>query len=278
MAELGLDHLSASSIGTYMDCPRRWFYRTVQRITSPPSGALTQGKVLGKGVEVGYRQQMFLREVEGPEAMIDDGIIYDTISTEWSEQESEVDWSQETTTSGEALDQTIDGAHLYHREIMVVTNPISVERSIVVAHDRWAWPLLGYLDIEEETKVEDLKFTGKAKSQSDLNRDVQADIYQLGRDAEGKPADFQWQNVVKTKVPKLVILNREGYDQERAVRRIEMVQVAIHATLDAYYKSGNEDVFAGASPSWWGCSDKWCGYYSRCPYGAGGDRGVRVNG
>ncbi len=250
-----MNHLSASAIEMFLRCPQQWAYRYMEDLKIPPSVSLVQGTSVHAAAEHNYAYK-----VETHEDLPADEVL-DVARDAFKEREPEVeDWEDEKP--GAALDVTVGLARVYHAELAPQVQPVSVEREFVLEHDRWLIPLLGYMDVEDERRVIDIKTAGKRKTQADLDTSLQGGIYLLAREQEGLPAAMEWHVAVKTKEPAAQVLTRERVDHEQTIALVERVEESVLVAT----KTG---IFTPALPGSWWCSERFCGYWKRCPFGGG---------
>jgi RecB family exonuclease len=248
-----MNHLSASSIDTFLRCPQQWAYRYVDGLKRPPSIAIVQGSSLHKAAEHNYAYKVETHEDLPTEEVLD--VCRDAFL---KESEAVEDW--EDSKPSVALDETIGITTAYQTELAPSVQPVHVEREIVLTDDSWRYPILGYTDVEDDSRVIDIKTAGKKKSQSDLDSSLQGGIYLLHRHRAGLPENMDWHVAVKAKTPSVQVISRQRVDHVHTVRFVARVQEAIDVAL----KSG---VFAPALPGSWHCSERFCGYWSICECG-----------
>lgn len=247
-----IDYLSASSIDTFLRCQCQWRFRYIEGIKSPPSVAMAQGTGVHASAEYNFAYKIDTHEDAPQDECLD--VARDEF---YKAAEDITEWKDKPSV---ALDQTIGMAKAYHVDLAPTVQPVAVERKVVVEHNRWIFPLLGYLDVEEDTRVIDLKTSGKKKTQTDIDTSMQAGIYLLSREQDGKPATFDWHVAVKTKTPTTQVLTRSCTDHGHTVAFVERVQEAIiHANSTGTYTP--------ALPGQWWCTEKFCGYWDRCEFG-----------
>ena len=247
-------HFSASAINTYLRCPTQWYFRYVEWVKSPPGVAMVKGSSVDAAATLNYTQKMDTHE-DLPEAD-----VLDATRDKFAEESDNVDWSQEEEKPAEAVDAAIAMARVWRAELAPIVQPTAVQRKITIDDPTWLRPVIGFIDTETEVDILDLKTSGKAKSQADLETDVQSGIYLLEADRRFSAQQFSWHVAIGTKTPKTQVLQRETFDAERQTRFVARVQQAIAVSVET-------GVFAPADPSTWGCSEKFCGYWHLCEWG-----------
>jgi len=168
-------------------------------------------------------------------------------------------------------DQTVQMVGVHHEEIAPGIQPIFVEKRITLKPDPEKFPvdLVGILDlVDDKDFIRDNKTASKKPNADAVEKSQQLSVYALlfraltGRKESGVTLD----TVVRTTAGKISTeiqtSTRDGADIERVKRRMEIALLAI--------KSG---IFPPTNPSNWICSERWCGYWSICPFGnKGGSR------
>lgn len=248
-----MSHLSASSIDTFLRCQQQWAFRYIEDIKSPPGIALVQGSSFHDAAEANDSHKMLTGDDLPLEAVLDFG----RDQFEVRSQEVE-DW--DGRTPGEVVDETLGLVGAYHTELAPTVQPLATELRIDLMEPEWEIPLIGYVDVVTPQGPIDRKTSGKRKTQTDLDRNLQAAIYQLDAHRKGEPEAFAWHVAVKTKHPMTQVLVRPEADHAHTVRFVSRVQESIVLAV----RSG---VFLPAQPDSWGCSERFCGYWSICEFG-----------
>jgi len=256
-----LEHMSYSSISLYMRCPTQWYFRYVEGLKIPPAVSMVQGTAVHTAAEVNYRQKLNTYEDEDLATVLD--VAHDTFVS----GTEECDWQAEEVDPAVALDETIGLTKVWHRDLAPLVQPVDVERKVEVSDPTWPVPLIGYVDVETEDRIIDLKTAGKKKAQADLERDVQSGIYLLEGHKRFSAQSFTWHVAIKTKTPASQVLTRETFDAQRITRLVAHEEKAILASL----QSG---IFGAALPDAWWCSERMCGYWHVCEWGGKGAAGI----
>lgn len=253
-----IENLSVSSINTFLRCPERWRRRYVEREYELPSGQMILGS--SAGAAIGRHYQEVVDTGEG----LSTPDVLDCFSDEWNDRTTreEIDWgrSQPETLrdSGGAAVTT------YHRTVAPTVVPTTVERQFSLSFDGVDWGLTGFLDFEEaDGSVADLKMKGRKFSDAEAKVDLQPTAYLLARRAEGNPAPaFHYHTMVRTKVPQAIVVPtiRTDSQLDHFVGRIFTVAREIAWRLE-------HDVWQGAVPGSWYCSERFCGHWDSCPMG-----------
>jgi hypothetical protein len=257
-------HLSCSSLSLIAKCGEQYRFRYVDGLVRAPSASLIRGKAMHLG-QAGTLQ----RKIDDGALMSDEEVIDITATgfdAEWSN--TSVELSKEelavgmTKTKDAARDAAVGLATLYNRYVAPAVDPESVERKLSVEVQGFPFDLLGYADVVEKDKtVRDSKTAGKAPSESLILDSLQAELYPMAIEAiDGtRPKYFKLDVMVEQ------ITQRQHVELKRAVPDDDS---ALLRRMEAAAHVIEKGAFTPADPNWWGCSEKWCGYWELCPYGA----------
>lgn len=241
-----LDHVSHSQISMWKRCPKQWEYRYVEGIKIPPSGALVLGSSYHETLELNFKQKMHTQKD------LDLADFYDVFSTSWDtriHEEEEIAW-QDNERPHILKDV---GTHLvgaYRKEVSPAVQPTSVENCMVT--DIGGTKFVYIMDLIDTNEIViDHKTSGKAYSQADVDKDIQASAaaFMLKR-----PILFQNHIAVKTSSPYIQIINSIRTDAD-IDWWLNMAKGII-----AHMKTG----IAPPNPDGWHCSPNYCGYWNMC--------------
>ncbi len=249
-------HLSITQINMLARCGEQYRFRYVDGIKSPPGVALVIGKATHAAIE-----KDLTNKIQWGALLPDDAIAEtaaDATRKAWSDDEPTL--QDGDPDQGGAVDAAVSLATLHHRELAPKIEPISLERGFVLSLDGFPFDLMGYVDIDEATRIRDTKTASKSPSGNEADKSDQLTLYHLDatvRGDVGKTVALDY--LVKTKVAKAITLEstRGPEDHARLLRKVEASAKVIEA--------GN---FAPTSPDNWWCSAKWCGYFDRCDFGS----------
>lgn len=187
-----IDHLSHSSIQTYLTCPKQWSARYLDGKYSPVGVALVKGSAVDRAAEYNWMQKRDTLEDIGIEDACDvaEGAFREKIDEAGGR--AEIDWHGDSMPS--ALDSTMrlttkhmrDHAPLYVPE----ATQVLVERELA-----GGTRFIGYIDALAEGKVIDVKTGSRRLPQQDADRDLQASAYAFGLD---RPIEFEFLRVIDT--------------------------------------------------------------------------------
>jgi putative RecB family exonuclease len=257
--KLPVEQLSVSSLNLLTKCPTRWKRRYIDREYEPPSGAMLLGSAVGSAeaqhyghiIETG--EGLTLEEVE------------DEFSGEWDARifrEEAIDWGE--SSPGELKDQGIAVLERYHVDVAPQVVPVSVEREFKLSWPGVDWGLTGFLDLEEaDGAVADLKVRSRKLSKTDADTDLQAAAYLLARRAEQNPApEFRFHVMTRTKRPAAEIVATQRTD-----RQLDSFTDRLFAAAAEIAWRTETDMWSGAVPGSWWCSQRFCGYWDSCKFG-----------
>ncbi len=255
---LPVAHLSVSSLRLLAECPLRWRRRYIDREYEPANGKMILGSAVGAA-----ETQHYGTVIETGEGLTLEA-VQDEFSAEWEDRitREEVEWGDDN--AGELKDSGIAALGAYHTHVAPLVVPVSVEREFVVTWPGVDWSLTGFLDLEEQDgTVADLKVRGKKLMRLDADQDLQPASYLFARRAEGNPAPrFDFHTMVRTKHPYAEVVSTERTD----VQLDAFADRVFLAAAEIHWRASNE-IWSGAAPSSWMCSEKFCGYFNSCQFG-----------
>lgn len=246
-------HLSPSQINMFLKCPKSYEYRYVQNLKIPPSGAMKQSSAWHETVAFNYEQKIISHEDLEVDCMKD---TFDEHFENIFDNEEII--LQEGEERGVLKDQGIAITTEHHKAIAPLVQPIAVEETIQISlGEDFPYELVGKIDcIDNAGIIIDNKAYGKTPSQYDVDKDLQLGCYSLLYRAQKKQIEksLRLDCIIKTKKPKAaqITTTRTNADCRWLLNLIEKVATAMQSGI-FYPNPGN-----------YLCSQKWCGYYSRC--------------
>jgi len=258
-------YLSASQVLTYHACPKSYEYRYVHELYSPPSIELLEGGAVHRGLEAGLREKLETGKTCPKSTMLD------AYREHWKKIEVEVeDWGDEGKEKACAAAERRDMFFLqeYKESHMDQAVPVGVEQRFYTTIGQERVPVLGFIDLVEDThreetapdgsktkqpvrQVVDHKVVSRSKSDSEVDNDMQLTLYAM---ATNIPY-VKFNSFVKTKDPK--IQTRCSARTTRDYAWVCALFIATAQGIDAGY-------FPPTLPTNWKCGPKYCGYYNRC--------------
>lgn len=278
------EHLSVTQKGMFERCPLQYWFRYVKGVKTRPSAALRVGSRTHETLEVNFSRKM----KEGTDLPLD------RFCGDWEERFSEdvkdtsVDWEQRnpgeyrtaflgskvsvrdagrTATRGGLL-PLIRNTHCppLHPQLVEERFELVVEPglSIVGVIDFYG------IDAHGKLTVRDWKVGGAAKPQSETDVSHQLTLYhhvvrKQGLKVQGVAHDFMVHGLGKGKQSLVPRESKRTVKQgDQVIREFK----ALRRQLDNLPEDA-PDLWPRTPPESWWCSEKWCGYWSRCPRGGG---------
>lgn len=268
------ERFSATQATMFKRCPEQYRQRYVLGLKSPPGGALIIGRADSKTIGTHFQTVMQLGQEK---ALSVDGVgeLYaENFEKEIEEVGGvrEVKWIKEQSPllgqegarkmADREKDTGIKTAQAYRRTVADLVHPIAVEREFEMVDPLWPVPVLGYLDIEEETKIIERKTAARKKSKLRPDWTLQGRVYQLA-----VPKDMFWHQSVKTKEPYAI-----GDDATMMVPLDETARFRTKILLAQTMRSITQNLHTyGPDSPWpdalihdWACG--FCGYRDRCSW------------
>jgi hypothetical protein len=253
-------YISATQIGSWTMCPRRWAYRYVCGIHSPSSGAAVQGKALHGAIQHGYQI------VIGGDPLPPAAHLCEVFAAELDHVRE-----HEVCRLGDGEDWDAlrgEGQHLmaaFREGIMARRQPAETEVRIEVSlGEEFPFTLLGFIDlVTTDGWICDHKFRSKRRGlprRADLDADLQLTMYSLLYRASRQQVEtgLALDVVVKGATPPKVATcttTRDTHD-------LEWLLGLIHAMAGSI-STGVYQPCGGPTSGWW-CSEKWCDHWEAC--------------
>jgi len=249
-----LQHVSPSSLEMYDRCGIQWSFRYVLGKKVPPSGALVRGRAFHQAEEKNFKQKIETQKdlpLEEVEAAFSDAYDLEIQDATLSKDEN----------AGTLKDEGIGGLQVYHQNIASTVQPKLVEASFTATVADY--PFAVRLDlVDDQNALRDTKTSSKSPVATQADLSPQLTAYDLTyRQVFGQaPTSLKLDYAVLTKTPKTVTLIAKPRTEE--VLKVYEEETALK--IDAIRKG----VFIPAPADSWACSEKYCGYYSICTFGA----------
>jgi len=266
-----LDHLSYSSISSYLMCAANWRFHYIEKVPTKTSTALVFGSafhgaieqhILSAPTEYGKRQPLIdcWRESWIKE-------------TTWSNENDElllrddIDWGTDTPESLENEGIRI----LTHKDVAngilsiipawIVNNDQkrpAIESRVELRVPGVPLPIIGYIDIITADGIPgDFKTSSKSWSDSKAGDEIQTLFYLAALNQAGITVPdwaFRHYVFVKTKTPQFQVFTHT-HNPSQLMWLFKMIE--------SVWKGIEADVFP-INPTTWKCSDKWCEYFALC--------------
>jgi len=264
-----MTHLSVSQLDTLTKCGQQWYFRYVEGLRMPPGVRMVIGSAVDGSVNRNLQTKIETDELMPTEAVAE--TARDVLNEAWSRNGVELDPEEKELgikkVKGAAIDRSV-GLAVHHAEQLAPgLRPVQVQRKFEIDLIGYDTTFLGYIDIDEGTRIRDTKTTRKGKGQvkDDVHISTQLTAYALAK------------KVIDGKIPKAVKLDFvfDRYDNKRDREPQHETFTARRTTADfqpllnrveraiEVIESG---AFMPAPPGSWWCHPKWCGYWAVCPW------------
>ncbi|NDV61096.1 PD-(D/E)XK nuclease family protein [Puniceicoccales bacterium CK1056] len=257
--EIAIEHLSPSSLKTYLTCPRQFYFTRIEKLPYPVSPALHLGKAVHAGIEVVNRKLFRDEPVEK------DNILqaYRYHFGELEEAEGPVKWKEEgqrdkLLNHGEHILET----YLESSVFAEAGKPLAVEVRLSQEIQGTGLELLGFLDrVNRDGTPVDYK---TAASSPDIENEVWQHQLQLtayselivtatGQACPGSELVF----LIKTKTPKIIRVRVPAPDKVQRQRFWSLINVVVEGIRSERFHP-IPSMACGWCPFRTECS-RWCG-------------------
>lgn len=261
------DHLSAGSLSILLRCPRKYEYRYIEKITSPPGAALIQGSAAHRAFE-GYFHEILNgggRLTPDQAAELSLMALRDVLE----EREAEL-----PATDITAIRDALPGlTKTYVEQVASAITPLAVEEEVRYVA-RCGVPLLGYLDLRHRKRASgtegliDYKISKKRWALPQLVNSVQANLYALMTGV----GDIEIHNLIPAarKLPTCRTARPDGITDVTPGLRVlghrftgEMSE-HLENLIERAARLITSGIFMPCDPQSWWCSRDWCDYFALC--------------
>lgn len=253
-----LNSIHQSTLNMAFRCGEQFRRRYIEDEIIPPGIAAGRGTGVHKANEVNLKQKI-TSKVDLPVSDLKDaardGYIHSFRNGVYLAKE---DKSSKDKLLNDGLNDTIRLTELYRKEVAPDIQPLEVERPFEIDV---GLPLLlaGRIDMEEDFKVDDLKTAGMSWPEGRIDKEIQPIFYSYAHEKEtGIRPEFIYHI--------LVALKTKTKRQVQKITATDNHYRALFAKLKMFCQMLDTGTFLPANPSSWWCTEKWCGYYSTCPY------------
>jgi len=264
---LPIEHWSASSLDMLNRCPYQWQQRYLRGRKERPGEAQTTGSTVHAGVEHNFKQKVESHEDLPTAELLDwfDDEGFKAVVEREQEAKGEVVWDPDGgPEKAQARGRAMLGA--YHTAVAPRVQPLAVEGEFLIPMFELPIPMKGYIDIERESSIIDLKTSKQKRSTPKETWWIQAAVY---GEAKAKPVEFHSVSMTKTgKLDVLTLLEAEGlYVNFSAGERETMaLNLRVLSALACFYMDmfgPDEDWPARGRLHTWACD--YCGFREGCP-------------
>ncbi|MBM4305117.1 MAG: PD-(D/E)XK nuclease family protein [Deltaproteobacteria bacterium] len=252
-----LPHLSASSVGDYLDCGLLYKLSRIDKIKPEfKPDALEFGSAIHLVLAEFYKQKMIGNKL----SLKDVQEAFEGFWRELAEDNSDIQYAE-----GKDFETLLrEGKELlipwYNRVSENEFKVIGVEEPFILSLRELAVPILGYVDLIEEDEsgtiiITDHKASGRSYSNDETDKNLQLTLYQIAVKAngfQGREILLKFDCLIKTKQPKFdqFWTSRTEQEEKRAIKKVQEVWNGIH-----------KEVFI-PNDGHWKC--KGCGFKKHC--------------
>ena len=256
---LPIEHLSYSSISSYMTCGKAWKYRYIDKVQAPTSLTLITGSAVHDTVEkIIENRTLGIYDADATE------IATQALAERFSSADIDENTPEAETAKNDVLRVVTDAYIL--SEVNNLTAKVDdagpmIERKVTLQVPEVEVPIIGYIDIILSNGTPaDFKTSAKSWTQAKAEAELQPVFYLGAMGQMGIPVNWDFWHIVfvKTKQPKFQILKHRHYP-EQIFKLFEQIQTV--------WKSMSSNVFLPAAPGCWKCSPKCCEYWKICQEG-----------
>jgi len=190
-------HLSASSIGMLMRCPRQFQHRYLRGEKERPGESIVIGSIFHEALNWNYKQKVVSHRDEPLADAIQ--FLQDEAVPKVIEEEGGVDnirWDSDLDTVRSDAER-ITGA--YYRNVVPRIQPFATEQKFEVEIPGVEVPIIGYIDCQESNRVIDTKTGKQASRKVKPSWALQGRLYSF---ATQKPTEYH--SVSRAKTPTIV--------------------------------------------------------------------------
>lgn len=256
--------LHQSSLGLLWRCGIAYDFRYNKGLKIPPNASMISGSGTHKSIE-----KNLTSKIENDKFLpIDEAqdIARDETNNLWNQgvrlTEDEAVCGVKKA-KGDTVDKAIALSGLHYEKVAPALNPTEIESEFVLELEKYPYDIAGKIDIIEDKKsVRDTKTSGKCPNSNSADISDQLTMYYLAQKIKNGVApenlylDYLYQTP-KNKICKNITIPTARNDED--------VKVLL-ALIEQSMKILKSGIFTPASPDFWMCSKKWCGYFGICRY------------
>ena len=192
-----LRHLSASSIGMLMRCPRQFQHRYLRGEKERPGEAIVLGSMFHETLEWNYVQKI-KSHVDQP---ISDALqyLYDVAVPKVIEENGGADNIQWDDKPEACVSDAERITSAYYRHVVPRIQPTATEQKFTIEVPGVEVPIIGYIDVQEEERTLDTKTGRQASRKVKPSWQLQGRMYAF---ATQKPTEYH--SISRAKTPTIV--------------------------------------------------------------------------
>jgi len=254
--------LSVSRLNMFFRCGMQYYFREVQNISVPPAWAMVVGSSVNDAADRNLENKIARHELLPLDEV--EAAARDSLVKRWRREGVVLDGEYKEmgprAARAAAIDVSVRLARLHHREVAPALEPTHVQRYWRLDVAGADLTLSGIIDVQEgAASVRDLKTSKKSPPVTEADDSLQLSLYALAvQTIDGAlPQRVCLDYLIHTKEEKLVQLQskRRAEDFGHLLNRIAAARDAIR-----------KGVFVPAPVDSWCCSERFCGWWARCPY------------
>ena len=251
-----LDHLSYSSISSYLTCGKAWKYKYLDKLPTRPSTTLILGSVVHDTME-----EMISCRSLGTEEPNPVEFASQRLSERLEIDKGKFIQYDIETLKNDVLRIVSDSsilAGLYPIKAKVDDQGVMIERKVMLEVPEVEVPIIGFIDIVlDDGTPADFKTSARNWTQKRAESELQPVFYLAAMGQCGIPVNWHFKHLVmvKTKQPKFQILEHTHKPEEL---------FKLFGQVQDVWKGITAGVFNPAAPGSWKCSPKFCDYYDIC--------------
>jgi len=251
------EHLSASSVGTYVECSLMYKFSKIDKIPfEQKSDAMEFGSTIHITLEKYYQEKMI-----GEKLLLKD--VHEIFETTWKQR------AEDKTDIQYTKDHDFKSMLMMGKDLLTVWynklpddnyNILGIEEAFSFYLPEILLPFIGAMDLIEEDDagtiiITDFKTSGRAYSADEVDQNQQLTLYQMAMKALGydnREILLKFDTLIKTKTPKFeqYWTTRSQLDEHRLIRKAIQVWDGIQ-----------KNVFIPNDTSW---KCKNCSYKNAC--------------
>lgn len=268
--EEDVDTISPSKVNTLFECQAKWAYRYRDNLKIPPAATLSFGSSFDDAISTNLSQKIKTKR----DLPVDD--VVDAFITSWSIRKEETDFAKDEDPSAMQR-QGIGLIKKYQEKIAVNIDPLEVQKEYEVSFKGVTWKLKGYADIKETNgAIRDTKTAKKSPAkkeglyQIDPAYRFQTLCYSVAEKSLYGPLagdliffDFG----IKTKNARVVSVQAPP----TTAGDLKFFQQITHRAVEQMNMILQDKLLVLPNRKSYLCSQKYCGYWSRCINDYGGE-------
>lgn len=263
MSEIEKPEIHVSHVTMAEKCGEAYRRRHIEGEKMPPGISLHVGKATHKAGELDLKCKVSTGKLIPDDEIKDiarDKFLHDCKAYGIHLDDEEVR-SGENKVVGEATDQAVKLASLYHENLSPIIEPISIEhieRRWVVEANGYPFDLGGRIDVQETGIIRDTKTSKATPSQATVDGSEQYTMYAMAvKVLDGEIPTIRQDSLVKNKTLKI--------DTKTTTRTQDDFRMLM-ARLSRFAEVIEKGIFLPARREDWWCSEKFCGYAKTCPF------------